>query len=288
MTGIILVDKPSGWTSNDVVCKLKGVLHTRKIGHSGTLDPMATGLLPVFVGKATKAVEFAENDIKHYQAGIRLGTVTDTLDITGSILSVGCPASENALTEALVHFTGKQLQTPPMYSALKVNGRKLYDIARSGEVIDRQAREIEIFSINLLGKESNGDYVLDVICSKGTYIRSLCDDIGRYLGCGACMSSLRRIGCGAFSVSDSIRLENLVNMTSDEIENTILIPVDSLFSVYPEFRLNEQEEHKVRNGNFINTGLPDGFYRIYSPNGDFLMLGIAENSVLKIRKNFMQ
>ena len=178
MNGILLIDKPESWTSNDVVQKLRGILHEKRIGHAGTLDPMATGLLTVFVGRATRAVEFAEGDRKRYLAGLRLGLTTDTQDITGEVLGQ-CEAdvTREALEEALQAFRGELRQTPPMYSAVKVNGRRLYELARKGETVERKEREITVYSLEVL--EQNGeDWLLDVSCSKGTYVRTLCHDRG--------------------------------------------------------------------------------------------------------------
>ena len=200
LNGIILVDKPCGWTSHDVIGKLRGILHERRIGHSGTLDPMATGLLVVFVGRATRAVEFAEADSKEYIAGLRLGISTDTQDITGSTLKISNtvpPRTE--LEQALGAFKGEISQIPPMYSAIKVGGKKLYELARRGESVDRKPRRVTIDKLEVVD-ENDGDYIFDVVCSKGTYIRTLCNDIGDALGCGGCMCSLRRVKAGAFSI----------------------------------------------------------------------------------------
>ena len=183
MNGILLIDKEQDWTSNDVVAKLKGILHERRIGHSGTLDPMATGLLVVFIGRATRAVEFAEGHDKRYLASLRLGVTTDTQDTTGNVLKTGDASGvdEAALRAVLDRFTGEQLQTPPMYSAIKVNGRRLYDIARSGGEVERAPRPICVKSIEITGRDGD-DWPLDISCSKGTYVRTLCNDIGDALG----------------------------------------------------------------------------------------------------------
>lgn len=287
MNGILLVDKPEGWTSNDVVVKLKGVLRERRIGHSGTLDPLATGLLVVFVGRATRAVEFAEAHDKRYLAGLRLGLVTDTQDITGTALrSVEAGVTEAELKSALARFVGEQEQIPPMFSAIKVNGQRLYDIARRGGEIERRARKINIRSIDIVGRE-NGDYVLDVCCSKGTYIRTLCHDIGEALGCGACMSSLRRVGAGEFDISSAHTLEELVSLAAKGEAEQVLLPVDSLFSSMPEYTADERCEKRIKNGNEIKTpALPDGEYRVYSASGEFLMLGRAKDGVMRTIKSF--
>ena len=192
MNGIILIDKPQGWTSHDVVAKLRGILHERRIGHSGTLDPLATGLLVVFVGRATRAVEFAEADSKEYIAGLRLGLSTDTQDISGNVISECSDLpDEEAVYRAVNGFVGDIEQIPPMYSAVKIGGKKLYELARKGQSVERTPRKITVSSIEIIGREG-GDYLLKIACSKGTYVRTLCNDIGASLGCGACMSSLRK------------------------------------------------------------------------------------------------
>lgn len=287
MNGILLIDKPTDWTSNDVVIKLKGVLHERRIGHSGTLDPMATGLLVVFVGRATRAVEFAEAHDKRYIAGLRLGTVTDTQDTSGTVLeSHDADVSEAELRPVLARFVGEQEQVPPMYSAIKVNGRRLYDIARSGGEVERKARKINISRIDIVSRE-NGDYLLDVACSKGTYIRALCNDIGAALGCGACMSSLRRVAAGEFSVDNAHTLEEVIAAAEKGESESLLLPVDSLFQSLPAFVADEPREKRIRNGNEIKTpSLPDREYRVYSESGEFLMLGRVKDGIMRTVKSF--
>lgn len=287
MNGILLVDKPADWTSNDVVVKLKGVLHERRIGHSGTLDPMATGLLVVFVGRATRAVEFAEAHDKRYIAGLRLGLVTDTQDISGTVLeSRDADVSADELRPALARFIGEQEQVPPMYSAIKVNGRRLYDIARSGGEVERKARKIKISRIDIVGRK-NGDYLLDISCSKGTYIRALCNDIGAALGCGGCMSSLRRVAAGEFSVDSAHTLEEVIAAAEEGEAESLLLPVDSLFKSLPTFEVDEPREKRIRNGSEIKTPyLSDGEYRVYSKSGEFLMLGRVKDGKMRTVKSF--
>ena len=206
MNGILLIDKEPDWTSNDVVVKLKGILHERRIGHAGTLDPMATGLLTVFVGRATRGVQFAESDSKRYRAALRLGVTTDTQDITGTVLEKkNASVTRSELEAVLERFLGKIEQVPPMYSAIQIGGRRLYDIARKGGTVERTPRPVTIHELNIAGREGE-DWLLDVRCSKGTYIRTLCHDIGRALGCGGCMSALRRTEAGAFRVEDAITI----------------------------------------------------------------------------------
>ena len=209
MNGILLVDKPTDWTSSDVVAKLRGLLHEKRIGHSGTLDPMATGLLVVFVGRATRAVEFAESQEKRYLASLRLGITTDTQDITGNRVSGEArEISEEKLEETMARYRGNIQQIPPMYSAIKVGGKKLYEIARRGGEVERKPRPVCIRELRLLGREGE-DWLLDVTCSKGTYIRTLCHDIGQSLGCGGCMSALRRVRAGEFSIDNAHTLDEI-------------------------------------------------------------------------------
>ncbi len=288
MNGILLIDKPEGWTSNDVVQKLRGMLRERRIGHSGTLDPMATGLLVVFVGRATRAVEFAEQHDKRYVAGLRLGQTTDTQDITGNTLtsSEDLPADEE-LKAALENFKGEISQIPPMYSAIKVNGQRLYEIARKGGEVERKARNIKIHSLDLLGKQDD-DYLLDVRCSKGTYIRTLCHDLGNSLGCGGCMSSLRRVEAGRFSLENAVTLETVQDYVNQGKADKLLMPVDRLFNYCPDCSVNEAQEKKLRCGNYIDVKLNDGEYRVYSQSGEFLLLGAVKNKVLTTVKSFFE
>ena len=289
MNGILLIDKAEGWTSSDVVIKLKGVLRERRVGHSGTLDPMATGLLAVFVGRATRAVEFAEAHDKRYTAGLRLGVTTDTQDVTGSVLR-SCPANvaEDELKAVLTRFTGELEQIPPMYSAIKINGQKLYDIARRGGEVERRPRHITVSGISVVGRSGN-DFVLDISCSKGTYIRTLCNDIGDALGCGGCMSSLRRTAAGDFSVSQAYTIDAVVAAAAAGEAGKLLLPTDSMFAALPRCTAGAQDERRIKNGNEIKTpALADGDYRVYSDSGEFLMLGRAENGRMRTIKSFFE
>ena len=288
MNGIILIDKPQEWTSHDVVGKLRGILHERRIGHSGTLDPLATGLLVVFVGRATRAVEFAEADRKEYIAGLRLGMSTDTQDITGRILSEGSDIpDEPEVRNVLERFKGELEQIPPMYSAVKIGGKKLYELARKGESIERKPRHITVFGLEITGR-SDDDYILDVVCSKGTYIRTLCHDIGMSLGCGGCMSSLRRIKSGVFSVEDAHTISEVQEAADRGEADKLLLPIDTLFAGYPELRADADDEKKLKNGNVISTTAPDGRFRVYSESGEFLLLGDVDAGKLKTVKNFFE
>ncbi len=288
MNGVLLIDKEAGWTSNDVVVKLKGILHERRIGHSGTLDPMATGLLVVFVGRATRAVSFAEQDRKRYLASLRLGMVTDTQDTTGNIISLqDVSIDEAALENALCRFRGEQLQIPPMYSAIKVKGKRLYDIARKGAEIERKPRPITIYELSRRGREGD-DWLLEVACSKGTYIRTLCHDIGQTLGCGGCMSALRRTEAGCFSVRDAITIEQVQKLADEGRIGERLLSVDRLFEQDPSIEASDEEEKKIRCGMSYASAEPDGIYRVYSSSGEFLMLGKAQNGVMNTIKNFFE
>ena len=288
MNGILLIDKEPGWTSSDVVVKLKGILRERRIGHAGTLDPMATGLLTVFVGRATRAVQFAEHDAKRYLASLRPGMTTDTQDITGNILETKpVQITEEELENVLREFRGEIEQIPPMYSAVQVGGRRLYDIARKGGTVARAPRPVTIHELKLLGREGE-DWLLDVRCSKGTYIRTLCHDIGQRLGCGGCMSALRRTEAGGFTVSDAVTIGEMQSLKDEGRAGERLLPVDTLFSRETACTASGEEERRIRCGNDYKTELPDGVYRVYGESGAFLMLGRAEAGVMKTIKSFFE
>jgi len=287
MNGILIADKPADWTSHDVVAKLRGVLKTKRIGHGGTLDPMATGVLPLFIGRATRAAEFCENAKKEYIAGLRLGVVTDTQDITGKIQSENdVSVSADDLTTILNSFLGAQKQIPPMYSAIKQNGKKLYELARSGIEVPRQERDIFISLMELLSGEGD-EFQLRIVCSKGTYVRTLCHDIGTRLGCGGTMSSLRRTKAGVFSIESASTLDEIIAaMTSGNIED-LLLPLDSIFSDCPVVRLSSEETRKCKNGASCKAEeLPDGRYRFYGPDNEFLFLGDVVNGETLVMKRF--
>lgn len=285
MNGILLVDKPQDWTSHDVVAKLRGVFGERRIGHSGTLDPLATGLLVVFLGKATKAVEFSEAAEKEYLAHLRLGIETDTQDITGTVLHTSAEIPDRAALEAVLpQFCGEIQQIPPMYSAIKVNGKKLYDIARRGGEVERQPRSIFIHELSVLGEE-NGEFVLHICCSKGTYIRTLCHDIGKALGCGGVMTALRRTRVGGYDVQDAHTVAALSEMERDEAES-LLLPLDSVFSDLQAVTLSCQNEAHCRNGRPFSLQLSDGSYRLYGKDGQFLMVASVESEQVRALKRF--
>ncbi|MBO4355397.1 MAG: tRNA pseudouridine(55) synthase TruB [Clostridia bacterium] len=280
ISGILCIDKPEGYTSHDAVNKIRRLYGTRKVGHTGTLDPMATGVLVVLIGKATKLSEILASDRKRYIAEITLGITTDTQDITGNVIDQnGSEISKDVFMRIAELFKGKTTQIPPMVSAKKVNGKKLYDLARNGITVERKAEEIEIFSLNVIDfDEKKRKATLDVECSKGTYIRTLCHDIGIKAGTGACMSSLRRISTGAYSINNCSRIEDLEQMTQEE-RDSLLIPVEESLSAFasvvlPDFyaRLcsNGCEIYQKKINDSHNLG---DLLRMYDSKGTLLALG---------------
>ena len=281
--GIIVIDKPTDWTSMDVCAKLRGILREKRVGHAGTLDPMATGVLPVFIGRATRAVEFADKGDKEYVAGLKLGLVTNTQDTSGEVLKQH-PVSVTAeqLESVLSQFRGDILQVPPMYSAIKINGKKLYELARKGREVDRPARPVTIHSLTVEGQTAADEFVLRVRCSKGTYVRTLCHDIGLALGCGGCMSSLRRTMAAGFTLTQAVTLEQ-VQATADPA--TLLLGTDSLFADLPQLTLPEAQE--LRNGmTLVTPDVAPGDWRVYGADGEFLALCHCEDCKLTTIKSF--
>ena len=282
-TGILIVDKPAGWTSQDVVAKLRGVFHEKRVGHGGTLDPMATGVLPIFFGRATRAVEFFDHAEKAYVADLLLGTVTDTQDTTGTVLSQQSAAvTREVLETVLSGFLGEQQQLPPMYSAVKINGKKLYEIARKGKEVERNPRTITVFKLKLLDFDGTTAR-LYVHCSKGTYVRTLCHDIGAALGCGGCMAALRRVQAGAYGEAEAVALDAIINDSNPE---ALLRPTDSLFSTVPALTLTAAQEKCCRNGAAFSTRQAPGRYRVYSRAGEFLALSEVTDGTLRTVKSF--
>ena len=283
MTGIVIVNKPEGWTSFDVVAKLRRILGERRIGHGGTLDPMATGVLPVFVGRATRAVAFMEAVDKEYEALCRFGIVTDTQDTTGTILETRPVAlREEDIQAALRGFSGESMQLPPLYSAVKVDGKKLYEYARRGKDVERQARRIFIHSVAPLGF-CGGDYRFRIVCSKGTYIRTICHDLGEKLGCGAAMSGLLRRRVGVFRLDDAVSLADV-----EERGAACLLPVDRLFSDYPALTVSAAEELRIRCGNDVRCPAKAGKYRLYSETSEFLAYAESDGIGLHVIKSFFE
>ena len=283
--GIIIIDKPQEWTSMDVCAKLRGILREKRIGHAGTLDPMATGVLPVFVGRATRAVEFADKGEKEYVAGLRLGLVTNTQDTSGEVLEQHpVQVTADQLEAVLVQFRGDIAQIPPMFSAIKINGKKLYELARKGREVERPARPVTIHSLTVEGQTAPDEFILRVRCSKGTYVRTLCHDIGAALGCGGCMSSLRRTMAAGFTLAQSVTLEQVMEAVDPA---ALLLPVDAYFSDRPAHHLPASLEKKVRNGMTVFVpDLSDGEYRVYGESGEFLALCRAEGGKLSTIKSF--
>ena len=285
MNGIVIVDKPQEWTSQDVTARLRRVFNTRRIGHGGTLDPMATGVLPVFVGRATRGVEFFEHAEKTYETVLRLGLTTDTEDVWGETLEQRpVEFTVEKLEAVLESFRGEILQVPPMYSALKVNGQKLCDLARKGKEVERNPRPITIHELTLLETGEN-TLRLRVRCSKGTYIRTLCKDIGEALGCGGCMAELRRVSAGEYTIEESVPLQTLLDAENPE---QYLRGVDTMFRNFPAVKLTPNQEKRCRNGNAFSVKLEDGTYRTYSQTGAFLMLAKAEDGVMSTIKSFFE
>lgn len=285
MNGIVIVDKPQDWTSQDVTARLRRVFETRRIGHGGTLDPMATGVLPVFVGRATRGVEFFEHAEKTYEALLLPGVVTDTEDVTGTVLERHPAALTEAAVEAVLpRFRGEILQVPPMYSALKVNGQKLCDLARKGQTVERKPRPVTIHELAFLGFQDDC-LRLRVRCSKGTYIRTLCKDLGEALGCGGCMAQLRRVSAGSYTIGQAVPLETLLESADP---GQYLLPVDSLFASLPALTLTPNQETRCRNGNPFTRNVPDGRYRCYGKSGEFLMLGSVRDNVMSTVKSFFE
>ena len=277
--GVLIVNKPEGITSHDVVGKIRKLYGTRKVGHTGTLDPLATGVLVILLGRAAKAAEYLVADRKTYRARLTLGLTTDTEDITGKILSEcdNIPKNEQVLS-ACGEFLGKIKQIPPMYSALKVDGKKLYDLAREGIEVERKARDIEIFRLDSSPTDKENEYELLVECSSGTYIRTLCADIGARLSCGGVMSALHRVQAGGFDIERSHTLDELEAMSIDE-RYELLAPTESLFEDLDTVKLPAFYEKLCRSGceiyqNKIKTNLEVGSrVRLHSAGGEFFALG---------------
>jgi tRNA pseudouridine55 synthase len=296
LSGVLLVNKHKGVTSHDIVFKIRKLYGTKKVGHTGTLDPLATGVLPILIGRGAKAAEYLLSENKSYRAEVTLGITTDTQDITGEILEkTDTLPTKEEFFEAITHFVGKIKQIPPMYSALKVGGKKLCDLAREGITVEREARDIEIFKITpRVINEKEGIYEICVDCSKGTYIRTLIYDIGMYLGCGAVMSQLERTVSGNFKIQDTVTISELENMSLDEREGLIL-PIESLFSEAPSVTLPDFYARLFRSGceiyqAKIKTSFENGaFLRIFDKDGFFAIGEVREyegGSAIKSLKLF--
>ena len=292
MQGILIVDKPTNWTSFDVIAKLRGILGTRKLGHSGTLDPMATGVLPVFCGGASKAVDLQLDHTKAYRATLKLGARTDTGDVTGTVLETApVTAGEKELLEVLPRFVGPRMQTPPMYSAVKINGQPLYKLARQGMEVERKARPIEILSIQYEGSPAENEYTLTVKCSKGTYIRVLLEEIAEAMGQKGTMSALRRVAAGVYTEADAHSLEEIqaAKNAGPEALQALMLPVESVFTSLPLLVAGERVEQHLYNG-CPTSRYPaaDGRYRVRNAQGRFLGLANITGGVLRVEKLFVE
>ena len=291
MNGTINVNKPVGFTSHDVVAKLRGILSTKRIGHTGTLDPDATGVLPICVGTATKAAEFLTAEQKEYVAEVTLGVETDTQDASGTVLRFAAVhVTEEDVSAAVRQFVGEIAQTPPMYSAIKQDGKRLYELAREGKTVERKPRMVTIDAIVIESFDlENKKFSMRVRCSKGTYIRTLCRDIGERLGCFAHMSALCRTQSGRFRIEDAYTLPEIEAMTAAG-DTSFLTPVDRVFDALPALYLSARKAQKMCNGVRVSTpGMEEGrTYRVYDEKGCFLTVSKAEGGVLKIEKTFYQ
>ena len=272
--GIIVIHKEKGYTSHDVVAKLRGILHMKKIGHTGTLDPDATGVLPVALGKGTKLVDLLTDKEKTYEAVLHLGITTDTQDMSGTVLEEKLVnVTEEEVRQVLESFVGNQLQVPPMYSALKVNGKKLYELAREGKSVERKARPVSFYEITPL--EIKLPLVkLRVTCSKGTYIRTLCNDIGEKLGCGGCMEELLRSKVGSYSLDESHSFAEVEAAVADGTIQDMIYPVEQVLSGYPALFADSYGDRLLQNGNPLSDNLvspqhKEGWVRMYASDGSF-------------------
>ncbi len=298
MNGIINVYKEKGFTSFDVVAKLRGIFHQRKIGHTGTLDPNATGVLPVCVGNATKVCDLLQDKNKEYRAVMLLGVETDTQDMTGTVLKEAkVTVSEEQVKEVIHSFVGKQLQIPPMYSALKVNGKKLYDLAREGITVERKPREIEVYSISIEKLELPRVQML-ISCSKGTYIRTICNDIGEKLGCGGAMEELTRTRVSSFTIEEAHTISEIEEFMRAGCIDDYLLSTDAVFENYEAYTVLDAFEKAVNNGNKLSREMMKDVvnpkanqnYRLYRENHKFIGIYtfLEEESSFKPVKLFFE
>ena len=300
MNGVIVIDKPADFTSFDVIAVVRRLTGQRKAGHTGTLDPNATGVLPVLLGAATKAQDRIPNHDKSYLADFQLGKTTDTLDIWGTVTSE-TPGSvtEDELLSLLPRFRGEIMQVPPMYSALKKDGQRLYDLARKGVEVEREARPVTVYRLELVSfnnETQTGE--LAVSCSKGTYVRTLIDDIGQALGVGAVMTALRRTEACGFTLSDCVTLDRLRQLCGEGVADSVLLPTDSLFAVYPKLTVSDAQATRFSNGGALdlsrtalkNTADDGAICRVYAESGRFIGLGrvCTDENLLKIEKLFIE
>lgn len=295
MTGVILLDKPKGITSFGAVARIRRICSEKKCGHTGTLDPMATGVLTVMLGGGTRFIELLPSHDKAYTATFRLGTVTDTLDITGKVLETReVNVTAEQVKEKLNEFIGEISQLPPMYSAVSVDGQRLYDLARQGIEVERTPRQVTIFSIDLLSEnEQDGEYEISVECSSGTYIRTLISDLGEALGCGAVMTELRRTRANGFGIENAVTLEQLEEAAENGRLDGIVISVDKALENYPIIKVTEAQAKRFRNGGELDLQRLKyprmlGYFRIYDPEDNFIGLGeIGTGDSLAVKRVFM-
>lgn len=293
-SGILPVIKPEGWTSFDVIAKLRGILRIKRLGHGGTLDPMATGVLPVFVGKATKCCDIMPDKRKGYKAGFKLGISTDTQDITGSILRERAgEVSREEIEARLRDLTGSIMQLPPMYSAVKVGGKRLYELAREGKTAERTERAAEVFSIALTDyDETAREGTLEIDCGAGTYVRTLINDLGEALGTGGVMTSLVRTRSNGFTLEECLTIAEIERICSEGGLKDILIPTDRAFAAYPECRLGARASELYKNGVKLRpeqagfSSADEKLYRVYGADGEFLGTGRFVNGEFRSHKNF--
>lgn len=295
MNGVLCVNKPQDFTSFDVIAKLRGILKMKRLGHGGTLDPMATGVLPVFVGTATKACDIMPDNTKSYRAGFRFGETSDTQDVTGTILTRSDkPVSREEAESVLPQFLGKIKQLPPMYSAVQVNGKRLYDLARQGIEVEREPREIEVNSLVICEyDEISREGVIEIGCGKGTYIRTIINDIGERLGCGGIMTSLVRTSSGGFTLADCCSFEDIQNAADNGTVGELILPIERVFSSLPKLRLGDVQTRMYRNGvkldlaRVYNIKSSADLYSVYGNDGQFIGTARAdrENGILRVEKN---
>jgi len=295
LTGFVFLDKDENMTSFFAASRLRRIFSTKKVGHTGTLDPMATGVLPVAVGGATRFIDFIPDSDKAYRARFLLGKTTDTLDITGQVLTESeVKVKREEIEKLLPLFTGEIFQVPPMYSALKKDGVRLYDLARQGIEIEREKRKITVYALSLTDYEGENEFEFEVSCSKGTYIRTLIDDIGRQLGCGAVMTRLRRTKANGVDIVDCIKLSELQALSEKGEAETAIHGVDSILP-YEAIRVTDNQARRFSNGGELDTQRlkitpEEGIYKVYSHAGDFLGLGeITEDKAqLKVKRVYVE
>jgi tRNA pseudouridine55 synthase len=285
--GILIIDKPAGISSHDVVGKMRKIFNQKRVGHGGTLDPMATGVLPIFAGRGTHATGYVQEGGKLYAARMRLGIKTDTQDTTGEvILSRPAAVSRGDIESALPAFRGDITQLPPMYSAVSVNGVRLYKLARQGVEVEREARHVRVDGLTLGEQTAPDEWELLIECTKGLYVRTLIDDIGEALGCGAAMSALRRLRAGNFVIENAVTIEQAGQLAEAGELQAKMLSCDVIFRDLPECRLKKRGEELITNGAPYTLGLPDGQYRLYGADGGFLGLGVSREGVMRIEKSF--